>query len=324
MSDLSEIYPETGNAVPNAVTRWLQNPPPWRTLDAVPEHLWADERPDQERIRWRKRGTDYVSAGHREVLAVNVSLMLRRPLLVKGKAGIGKSTLAYRIAVALGLGEPLRWEINSQSTLKDGLYRYDAVSHLRAIQQAKKGETISVDRFIQLGPLGTALLPTKNPRVLLIDEIDKASFDLPNDLLHVFEEGSFVIDELKGEKAEPHHRVVPHDVRGPDDSVPVALDARVQTRHHPVVVMTSNGERTFPEAFMRRCVELELVATPEHMRKIVSKQLGDVDSTVLEADLKRYGDLATDVLLQALFLQSSFSQDGGEIEKILAKGRTKK
>jgi len=179
----------TGQGIPNDNIKRLPDPPPWRTFEQR-DHYWksASYRP----------GTD-------EIAAVNAALYLRRPLLVTGQPGSGKSTLAYAVASELKLGELLHWPVNSRTKLTDGLYHYDAIARLRDANLAQargKANTYAEDigYYLTLGPLGTALLPVPkeaNPRVLLIDEIDKSDMDFPNDLLHVFEEGEFNIPELQ-------------------------------------------------------------------------------------------------------------------------------
>jgi MoxR-like ATPase len=282
------------------VDAWLAKPPPWRDpgqpwasrVDRVkrdPPEFVSDSADERRALRYR------TTNGERELDAINMALRLRRPILLKGPPGIGKSSVAYSIAHRLGLGLPLRWEISSRTTLLEGLYDYDAVSHLQATR-AITGD--GIDKFITLGPLGTALLPTERPRVLLVDELDKAAYDLPNDLLHVFEEGSFTIKELL--RRDGGATVLPFDHTSGAAGVEL-VGGRVRTHHHPVVVITTNEEREFPEAFRRRCVLLTLERpTDDVLAAIVQGWLGEeVDAALLG----RYRDESTDVLLQALFLQ---------------------
>jgi MoxR-like ATPase len=282
-----------------ARSAWLSDPPPWR----APGQSWEARKEIDGALlavpAWpahtEKRARSYVSTGGAtEQERVNIALLLRRPLLVRGPPGVGKSSLAGRIAWALGLGPPLRWEINSRTTLSDGLYRYDAVGHMR-----DAGPRTVAD-FITLGPLGTALLPTELPRVLLIDELDKSSYDLANDLLHVFEEGTFVLPELA--RDTPEAEVATWD--NPKARARI-LEGRVRTHHHPVVVITSNDEREFPAAFLRRVVELELKQPDDHatLRGLLAGWMGSTDG--IDDVLNRFPkDERTDVLLQALYLSA--------------------
>src|SRR5262245_8207056 len=120
-----QIFRGSPERTPSAVIdQWLEAPPPWRCLARPSKTVDRQVPPDETANR---RGKTYVCSGHDEILRVNMALMLRRPLLVTGAPGLGKSTLAYSIAWCLSLGAPLRWEINSRTTLQEGLYTYDAV-----------------------------------------------------------------------------------------------------------------------------------------------------------------------------------------------------
>lgn len=306
---------------PRLVLDWLQeeNVPPWRWLRTV---ATAPKVPGLSDAAER-RGKKYVSLSPAEELKINMALLLRRPLLVTGRPGIGKTMLAYHLAWKLGLGEPLRWNIGSQSTLHDGLYHYDAIGHLHARDGGKGDNVDDIGDHITLGPLGTALLPTALPRVLLIDELDKATFDLPHDLLHVFEEGSYTIPELQ-RSSTPTSSVTPCDAHLPGAATKVSLEkGALRARHHPVVVVTSNDERDFPEALVRRCVRLEMkTPTGDKLRDIVRNHLPGADEaqiTTIEG-LMGTDPEATDVFLQTLFLIGK-GGDAKAVLDVLRRGR---
>ncbi len=306
MNDERFIYTGTPEqASKKRLDEWLSSPPPWRRRllhkDAVLPRVPPKHAQDQA------RGASYVCSGNAECQRVNLALLLRRPLLVTGNAGLGKSSLAYSIAWSLNLGSPLRWEINSQTTLRDGLYSYDAVGHFHD-RDARISDSIT------LGPLGTALLPTKLPRVLLIDELDKSHFDLPNDLLHAFEEGMFTIPELRRDAQACAVR--PYDAQGENDRVMIT-DARVSTLHYPVVVITSNGEREFSEAFRRRCVEFRMEQLDrKRLEAVVRSQFGK-DADDLLSRLEGIEDQPTDLVLQALFAGPKLGFDNNLLLEIL-------
>ncbi|WP_433061667.1 AAA family ATPase [Dactylosporangium sp. CS-033363] len=308
-----------GDGRPHAWT--LPDAPPWRRFSGkAPEPPAGrdDLIPAGRGGRARNESRTVLAMAYRaeaeEIRMVNAAIHLRRPLLVTGSPGTGKSTLAYSIAHELGLGDVLYWPINSRSTLHDGLYQYDAIGRLQDASLAEKRRhgtaggsdpSAHVGRYLTLGPLGTALLPGDRPRVLLVDELDKGDVDLPNDLLTVFEEGEFTIPELQ-RLTDGVVSVITNDGGVADVSRGV-----VQCAEFPIVIITSNGERQFPPAFLRRCIRLQLGAPPrDKLERIIAAHLGPA---ALEpawarrlfedfaAKIERPDDiLATDQLLNAL------------------------
>ncbi|MGW2557913.1 AAA family ATPase [Streptomyces sp. NPDC001514] len=329
MSEPSEWLIYRGAGEPHDGIEQLPPPPPWRDFAGRHDAATAGGEPGEgqdgsadRRLGGYRHEAELHRPGAEELEMINAALYLRRPLLVTGSPGAGKSTLAHSVAHELGLGRVLRWPVVSRTTLQDGLYRYDAIARLQDVQIAAHSAEVSGERpaddigsYIRLGPLGTALLPSDRPRVLLIDELDKSDIDLPNDLLNVLEEGEFEIPELEriadrlpGGEA----RVLTHDgakatVRG----------GRVQCRAFPFVVLTSNGERDFPAPLMRRCIHLEL-GRPDHQRlaTFVRAHLGaeaarsgeDLIAHFLERSRSEL--LATDQLLNAIYLTDAAAPAG--------------
>ncbi|MET9461241.1 MoxR family ATPase [Streptomyces canus] len=318
-----------GENQPHDGIRRLPPPQRWRAFDGGPPG-------DGELPEWSPLDLERASfyqADPQVLDLVNAALYLRRPLLVTGKPGVGKSTLALAVAYELGLGPVLRWPITSRTTLQDGLYAYDAIRRLHDVTTAQAddrkraeagngaGGESDIGRYITLGPLGTALLPRELPRVLLVDEIDKSDIDLPNDLLDVFEEGEFSIPELaraaRADRAEVQVATADH---GGEVTV---REGRVRCSAFPFVVLTSNQEREFPSAFLRRCVPLQILPPgPEELMRIVQARLDDeVDAQAADmvaefVRLRDSGDLATDHLLNALYLTFHAARAGGDREEL--------
>ena len=203
-----ESNPEPHDSVQNQ----LPDPPPWRrgrytgrpTLPQANDDFFAAEK---------TRATPFRPT-REMILAVNTALYLRRPLLLTGKPGTGKSTLISKVAFELKLGPVLRWPITSRSTVRGGVYEYDAVGRLQASLPGQPPPPVS--EYLTLGPLGTALIARTWPRPLLIDEIDKSDLDFANDLLNVIEEGTYEIPELRRLKIRT---VIVRDWLGDDVSI---------------------------------------------------------------------------------------------------------
>jgi MoxR-like ATPase len=302
-------------------TENLPEAPPWRRFEAEAEQPYPPppmpaKQHDRGKV-FRLPRSDQESltdAAENVRFAVNAAIHLRRPLLVTGTPGCGKTSLAYAIAHELGLGRVLCWPITPRSEVQEGLYRYEALDRLRASQP---GSEVSTAEFITLGPLGTAFLPFAKPRVLLIDEIDKSDLQLPNELLNLFEEGSYEIPQLRREARDQRSQHAELDTDDPGCRAAVRA-GRVQCREFPIVVMTSNRERDFPPAFHRRCIRVEM-PTPsrrETLLDVARQHFGDDlaangldEQTALkqiDAFLGQDGQLdrATDQLLNALHLLS--------------------
>ncbi|HEX7843495.1 MAG TPA: MoxR family ATPase [Kofleriaceae bacterium] len=190
--------------------------------------------------------------------AVNVAVALARPLLVRGEPGTGKTLLAENLASALHL--PLiRWHVKSTTKAKDGLYVYDTVARLHDSRFGDAANVRDIARYIKLGPLGEALAAPSRV-VLLIDEIDKADLEFPNDLLHELDVMRFRIDETGKE---------------------------IAAAERPIVVITSNNEKELPDAFLRRCV-FHYIQFPsrELMSEIVRVHHPDITDRVLDNALE--------------------------------------
>jgi len=250
-----------------------------RPEETSPELLLRRQIP--ENLHDLRRGAAAFQVDDDLAAAINVALAVGAPLLLTGEPGTGKSQVAYYLVHYFGLEtntstkeweQPYVFHVKSQSSARDLLYTFDTVAYFHAAQ-GRDGDEIDKRRFIRRGPLWTAIdalrgdLPRRAPRpaVLLIDEIDKAPRDFPNDLLRELDQYTFEVHET-GEKVERPQGVAP-----------------------PVVVITSNSEKRLPEAFLRRCIFHHVEFSEETLRRAVEvrRRAGDLrrldDNTVAAA-----------------------------------------
>ncbi len=204
-------------------------------------------------------GTDQYIVSEELARAVDVAVAIGRPLIVKGEPGTGKTLLAVNLARAMGL--PLeRWQIKSTTKAVDGLYRYDTVRRLHD-SRFGEGDVSDIGRYIELGPMGRAF-KREEQSVVLIDEVDKADIEFPNDLLHELDTMSFTVPET-GET--------------------------VTARERPIVVITSNNEKELPDAFLRRCA-FHWIEFPDRalMSRIVRVHHRNLEDDLLGAALDAF------------------------------------
>jgi MoxR-like ATPase len=207
----------------------------------------------------RFKGTPGYIASGPLVDAVNCAIALERPLLIKGEPGTGKTVLARHVAE--GLGMPLiNWHIKSTTKAIDGLYVYDTVQRLND-SRFGGGDVKDIARYIKHGPIGQAFAAEKR-HVLLIDEVDKADLEFPNDLLHELDEMRFNINET-GEE--------------------------IVAKERPVVIITSNNEKELPDAFLRRCI-FHFIEFPDRnlMKQIVAVHHKNLDAKLLDQVLIKF------------------------------------
>lgn len=221
--------------------------------------------------------------------AINTALAVEMPLLITGEPGTGKTQIAWFIAAAFGVGEPLSLHVKSTTTSQHLLYDFDAVAYFRdAGDPERRKERFDRGRYITPGPLWRALAePT--PRVLLVDEIDKAPRDFPNDLLHVLDQYWFEVPELDGCRPDPARLpgLLERDGRFRVERDP--------TLRAPIAVITSNSERRLPEPFLRRCVFHHIELTPELCARAVAArrklEFPGLEEAILKSALAAFGDL---------------------------------
>lgn len=208
-----------------------------------------------------KGSDDYVVT--KELMnAVNVSIALQKPLLIKGEPGTGKTMLAESISKALDM-DLIIWGIKSTTKAQEGLYVYDTVQRLYD-SQFGEGNVSDIKQYIKLGKLGEAFTSDKQV-VLLIDEIDKADLEFPNDLLWELDKMEFYINETK---------------------------ETIKTKHRPIVIITSNAEKELPDAFLRRCI-FHYIEFPgaEKMEEIINVHFGNIDQKLCQKALEAFYEI---------------------------------
>lgn len=211
---------------------------------------------------FRFRGTPTYLTNDALEAAVNAALALEKPLLVRGEPGTGKTLLAEAMAEATG-AELIHWPVKSTTRAQDGLYVYDTVQRLYD-SRFGDGDVKDIRRYIKLGPLGRAFAADKRV-ILLIDEVDKADLEFPNDLLHELDRMRFVVTETGDE---------------------------VVAKQRPVVIITSNNEKELPDAFLRRCVFHFIdFPEPELMKRIVKVHHPDIDRELVDQAVVTFYEL---------------------------------
>ncbi len=208
------------------------------------------------------QGTDNYIATQDLQIAVNASVSLQKPLLIKGEPGTGKTLLAYEVAKALDK-KLITWHIKSTTSAQQGLYEYDAVSRLRDSQLGDE-RVHDIANYIKKGKLWEAF-EAEEQLVLLIDEIDKADIEFPNDLLQELDKMEFYCYELK---------------------------KTIQAKHRPIIIITSNNEKELPDAFLRRCF-FHYIAFPdkETMEQIVEVHFPNLQEKLLHNAFKLFYDI---------------------------------
>lgn len=208
------------------------------------------------------KGSDEYVVTKELMNAVNVSIALEKPLLIKGEPGTGKTMLAEAISKSLDM-DLIIWGIKSTTKAQEGLYVYDTVQRLYD-SQFGEGNVSDIKQYIKLGKLGEAFTSDRQV-VLLIDEIDKADLEFPNDLLWELDKMEFYINETK---------------------------ETIKTKHRPIVIITSNAEKELPDAFLRRCI-FHYIEFPdqEKMEEIIKVHFGDIDKTLCENALAAFYEI---------------------------------
>lgn len=258
---------------------------------------WVERRDPPRPSQWQE--SERYLVDDESLTALEVALRLGDPLLVTGEPGTGKTQLAHYAARRLGLGEPLHFQVRSTTQAQELKYTFDTIAYFQAVYERRQAALAEVDGlgapraareggalpdkrpYIQPGKLWEALREGR-PRVLLIDEIDKAPRDFPNDLLHELEQMEFTVPELPQDHLDHHIRLA-------DPS------------HRPLVIITSNSEHRLPEAFLRRCVYHHIQVDKARLAEIAHfrrAELGDLDPDLIDEAIRHFWSIKHDYPLR--------------------------
>lgn len=243
-----------------------------RNQKQLKDHSWIDNRPIEKYSDNLAEGAKFFVPGNRLLTAINTAIAIGQPLLVTGEPGTGKTQVAYYVAYKLDLGDVLHHQVKSTSKAQDLLYTFDAIRYYREahVKDADQ-KSLEKESYIDEGPLWKAFT-SDVPKVVLIDEIDKAPRDFPNDLLLELDQNKFGVPEL-GES---------HTIENKNSN------------NRPIVIITSNSERRLPEPFLRRCIYHFIRFDEELLEKAVNareKEYPEMSGEFLRLAISRFVEL---------------------------------
>lgn len=244
------------------------------------DYDWVKNRPLLKYSDSLEKGAEFYVPDDPLLVAVNTALAVGEPLLVTGEPGTGKTQIAYFVARQLGLGEVLHFQTKSSSKAQDLLYHFDTIRYFHEAHLSENKDEFRKPQakrpFITEGKFWEALVAKEHPRVLLIDEIDKAPRDFPNDLLRELDQNEFSVPEL----SEPDKEF--------------RVSGKENEPNRPLIIITSNSERRLPEPFLRRCVYYFIEFNEDLLKKAVDarhKEYPEVSDSFRDLAIARFIEL---------------------------------